>query len=402
VPKIVDWVVTPSTKQTKIDLPADCQEKVKEICEKGGALEVKIEAKCFNPCTPVHDSNCPNQCKVIKIDPVTIDVDCTQVDVSVVCLTYSVTVCVYIYEADSDCVLECEGSDHREPICKFEKCIPLWDKVALCLPEPLGKENIFVRVIDVEASCAGVFVGETLDLELFICKEVMVECLTKLEVCARFAQPRGPIDLPQVEKKRCLPLVRQPKSCGLFPIERCECQALVCSQNTNQLVSLEECPGSTGPSQEYGDLFINADICPVDNPAGSFLMVKFDDLTGDSEIGNYYPGDQSFCLKADGDHIGMPVCKRLATDATQLVVTINGKGLYRSKANGWRKESANFIIKFTGTPEGSSGVYSVEVDNGVDCIFYAENVPVNSSTGKFFVDSCAALSTLPTTTTTIP
>jgi hypothetical protein len=386
--KVYDWVVYPTHETTNVKLPDDCREKVERLCREGVPCSVEVTGYSADPFyTPIErGGHCEApSCKIVKIERTVIQVACQPVDVAIVCLTYSVKLKIVIKKDRSlDCATD-------EVVCCFDTCVPLWDRVVLCLPEPLGVQNVSTRVLEVDVECGGVFLGGCLDLSIFVCKEVCVEAPVKLEVNGRFCQPRGPIPVPEVTKTRCLPLVRFPGQCNpIFPIERACGSAIACAVNENVIVHVDS-NGSTSTGQEIkGTLSLRVDISPEGNPNTSLVTAQFEDT---SVAPSEKRASQTFCLEAAFDEVGSPQCNVVIdhtgapTPCREIFVT--GRGRFTQPASNL-KTIVSFELRLQSVPGSNTGAYLLDIysDDGRLSLEF-DAVPVTKADGRLSIAICS-------------
>lgn len=82
---------------------------------------------------------------------------------------------------------------NTEEICRIPFTVTVYDKVVLCLPEPLDKKNIFSNVVDIQCNVTPVICNDTLEVSVSLCTSVQVEAGVTLEILGEFCQPRPPI-----------------------------------------------------------------------------------------------------------------------------------------------------------------------------------------------------------------
>ena len=114
--------------------------------------------------------------KTVIINDNPVEVGCTQV-------LKTVTLNVSVFNATT-------GSP--DPITTFTDSFQILERVGLCFPEPFTTDNITLNVISAEAiALSDVPVNGNFIFDVGICQEIQVETEVKLEVLARFCEPRG-------------------------------------------------------------------------------------------------------------------------------------------------------------------------------------------------------------------
>lgn len=90
-----------------------------------------------------------------------------------------------------------DGDRPECPICCIEAPVTfMLRRVVVCLPEPLGRENISCEVLCCEVLGGISCDGNELDIELILSIGLIVETEVILEVVGKFCQPRLPITPP--------------------------------------------------------------------------------------------------------------------------------------------------------------------------------------------------------------
>ncbi|MEW9672491.1 hypothetical protein [Ammoniphilus sp. 3BR4] len=201
VQKVYDWVYLTNRYQNKIQLSEACR----PIIEERLALGHRLTARCstnpdnFLPVFPLLPKPQPTPTPIVcpgarcdfDVDAATV-VRCTAPDGSIVTLNaipFLFTVCVRV-----DLIDENAGN---EVICSENVFVQFDEEVALCWQRGL---NIQCRILDVLCNAsfrqmgAGAFMEPGIFLTVNVCKEIQVEAEVKLEVLARFCQPRGPVE----------------------------------------------------------------------------------------------------------------------------------------------------------------------------------------------------------------
>jgi hypothetical protein len=301
---------------------------VEEALERGDALRVECNAPMVPGAFPIPPKPQPEpvpgqpSCRVvgpIKRQCIPSPVTGQPIEVGLVRILFIVPVTVII-------INETVGVE----LCRFTVPVRFSDDVVLCLPKPLNETNVLCRIIDIECNATGLIFDGEVEIEVNICKEVQVEAEVKLEVLAKFCQPRGPFEIPP-QQFSCPPRVDFPPQCDFFPIPNCDCQGSVHATNPGVTVQLD--PTVTA----VGTVCINSDICPNCNPSASSLRLEFKDTT---------PPNNSFVFNAT--EINAPTC--IGTPPTTLIVT--GRG---TRNDG---EILNFSLTLN-----AAGTYSIVLTN---------------------------------------
>ncbi|WP_134704981.1 SBBP repeat-containing protein [Ammoniphilus sp. YIM 78166] len=199
VQKVFDWVYLTNRYQNKIQLSEACR----PIIEERLALGHRLSARCitnpdaFLPVFPLLPKpqptltpiGCPGARCDFELDAAA-PVRCTVPDGTIVTLQaipFLFTVCIRIDLVDTN------AGD--EVICSEDVFVQFREEVALCWERGL---NIQCRILDVICNASfrqlGAFAEPGIFLTVHVCKEIQVEAEVKLELPARFCQPRRPVE----------------------------------------------------------------------------------------------------------------------------------------------------------------------------------------------------------------
>ncbi|MBA4494339.1 hypothetical protein ACFO25_05360 [Paenactinomyces guangxiensis] len=347
VQKVYDWVIFANVERNKAPIPAECLEAVEAALQNGDALRVDVSCPAGTGTFPLLPKPQPEpvpgqpSCRVVQpIRRITIPspVTGTPVEVAIVRILFLVPVTISIFN---------ETAPTPTQICPpFVVPVRFSDDVVLCLPQPLNEENILCRITEVNCSATGLIFDGEVEIEVSICKEVQVEAEVKLEVLAKFCQPRGPITLPEQPPFVCPPRVDFPPQCDFFPVQNCDCQGSVHATNENLAVII----GTGAIPTDTGTARIDAEICPNCSLAGSTLTFQFTD-TPSAPPYVEAPGDQSFTFTAT--QFNQPTC--LLPAVGNLVLTVTGQGIV-TFPNG-TQQPTTFSLTLVETPLGLSDTY---------------------------------------------
>ncbi|WLR46542.1 hypothetical protein LC065_13290 [Halobacillus litoralis] len=336
VQKVYDWVVDAVSRDDRITVPEECQAAIDLAVEEGRIpLDVTCEAPEVPPLFPLipkpqpdpsGDAFCVISANIER--PKTVYVDGVPVEVAVIKAVFRVLPTVTVRDSNGDI------------ICEFMPAITQSKKIAVCLPEPLTRDNILCRITQI--TCDENFLedapGGELDLQLdvTICFEIQVEAEVKLEIWAKFCHPREN-DIRVKDRVVC-PEFRFPEQCpDLFPRQNCDCQAWAMTMQDNQMVTLTGTAGSVSPMPNMTTL--HANICNNCTLAGSTLRYTFKDLqdTGANDV------DYSFTFKAKS--FDQPECDD--TDPTAPVMTITGQGWLKfdDETNNLLNRRVNYTLE---------------------------------------------------------
>lgn len=312
VHKVYDWVVAANQYRNKVPLPDDCRPLVDAAIRAGQNITTQCVEPIVPPPFPLVPRPQPTQdldfsCTVLNIRRENIIVNGNIVRVGIVRFLFSATLLVRVF---ADGTL----------LCEFPATIQFDEEIVLCLPEPLDESNIICRITAVECIPSGnVLLGGMVELNVLICKEIQVEAEVKLEVLAKFCQPR-PNDIPVPSPTPsfvCPPITFPPQCPDIFPRRNCDCQGTANALLTNSTVFFDGV-AETGTEQ------LLADICPTCNQGGSTFSYTFIDTvptTPTPTPTDEVLGDFSFVFTPVS--IGTPVCSAVG-GGLQLVVTATG------------------------------------------------------------------------------
>ncbi|WP_054949688.1 BMQ_0737 family morphogenetic spore coat protein [Numidum massiliense] len=368
VPKVYDWVLDVSQATNKFPVPDDCLAAVEEAIANGQAIDVTCTSPAVPPVFPISCASTPPtpgqpNCRVIRITRTTITVNGTQVPVAVVRLSFTFTVTVEIF---ADGVSICAP---------FPVNISVPTQVVLCLPEPLDENNIICRITQITCDSTGEIFDGLVELEVTVCAEIQVEAEVKLAVLAKFCQPRPPIPVP-TPAVPC-PTIDFPPQCPeLFPRPNCECQGEVVATSVGVGVTLNL---GAGAVTEFGDLIINANICPACTLSRSALTLQFNQITTPP----YTPPpteNNSFTFTATSFNEPAPC-------VDNLELTVTGMGLV-SFSNGTQQQVA-FTLVLVQTPLGLPDTYAITLVNTITGVTLFASGSVTVPAGQLVVRHCA-------------
>lgn len=312
VQKVYDWVVAANRDRNKVPIPDDCRPLVDAAIRAGQNITIQCVEPIVPPTFPLIPKPQPTQpldfsCTIIGIRRENIIVNGNIVPVGIVRFLFSATLLIRVFA-------------NGTLLCEFPATIQFDDEIVLCLPEPLDESNILCRITAVECNPIGtVLLGGMVELDVIICKEIQVEAEVKLEVLAKFCQPRPIIPVPTPTPSFICPPITFPPQCpDLFPRRNCDCQGTANALLTNSTVFFDGV-AETGTEQ------LLADICPSCDPGASTFSYTFVDTvpttptpTPTDEI----LGDFSFVFTPV--QISSPTCTALPGGGLGLVVTATG------------------------------------------------------------------------------
>ncbi|MFS0559057.1 choice-of-anchor A family protein [Brevibacillus sp. 179-C9.3 HS] len=207
IPKIYDWAVDMNRHREKVEVPERCRAALDAAIQAGHSLRIS----CLEPIIiPNHTPWLSVRCELTRIQrPVFVNVNGNQVEAGVAHFIFSVTVILLVFDETANRLL-----------CRFPVTTQLENEFVLCLPEPLGTDNIHCRITAVECRpTMNPLLGGRIEIELFICEEVQVETNVILEVEGVFCHPRGPLPVPNIEQTFSCPIDIPPSQCAsIFPV----------------------------------------------------------------------------------------------------------------------------------------------------------------------------------------
>jgi hypothetical protein len=391
VQKVYDWIVATNRDRNKVAIPDTCRAAVDAALAAGNALRIECIEPDVPPTFPLIPKPQPTpapgsgfRCDVISIRrPVTVNVNGRLVEAAVVRVLFTVTLTIVVID-------ETTGVE----LCRFPVIVRFDDEFVLCVPEPLGRENILCRITAIDCTpTMNVLLGDMIELEVTICKEIQVEAEVKLEVLAKFCQPRPIIPIPPERNFQCPPFNFPPQCPDLFPVANCDCQATANVLAMSTPVTFGPAPTAT----DVGTQQLIADICPNCDPGASTFSYTFFDTTPlptttpappvttatpEPEI----PGDESFTIRPVT--ISSPTCDFLPGGNT---VVITGTAIRTFTATG-TQDTVFYtltITEFAGTPIAGDGTFSLVLTDAVGTtIFNSGVVTVTGTNGQVNVRDC--------------
>ncbi|MEW9669501.1 nitrous oxide reductase family maturation protein NosD [Ammoniphilus sp. 3BR4] len=222
VQKVFDWVYLTNRYQNKIQFSEACR----PIIEERLALGHRLVAQCstnpdqFLPVFPLLPKPQPTPTPIVcpgarcdfDVEAAT-EVRCIAPDgtnVMLQAIPFLFTVCVRVDLHDVNA--------GNEIICSENVFVQFDEEVALCWQRGL---NIQCRILDVLCNAsfrqagAGAFMEPGIFLTVNVCKEIQVEAEVKLELFARFCQPRRAVDCQFAPVEASCP----PLPSNLFPVQ---------------------------------------------------------------------------------------------------------------------------------------------------------------------------------------
>ncbi|WP_134704978.1 HYR domain-containing protein [Ammoniphilus sp. YIM 78166] len=225
VQKVFDWVYLTNRYRNKIQLPEACSPIIEERLAQGHRLTARCTTNpdhvlpIFPLLPQLQPAPTPFICPGARCDfgpDTATPVRCIAQDgttVNLQAIPFLFTVCVRVDLIDINA---------NDVICTDNVFVQFDEEVALCWERGL---NIQCRTLDVICNASfrqlGAFAEPGIFLTVNICKEIQVVAEVKLELPARFCQPRGPVECtatPFIDDCPPLPSNLFPPQCpSLFP-----------------------------------------------------------------------------------------------------------------------------------------------------------------------------------------
>ncbi|KHE72231.1 hypothetical protein [Halobacillus sp. BBL2006] len=199
--KVYDWITDVNQYTNKTPIPEPCATDVANAIEAG----VNIGFRCTPPTVPGPDATC----EVVEF---------TNGAPGMIRVLWTVFVTVTAVNEDTD---------PDTPICSFVVPVQFDDVYMVCIPAPFDENNVFCRITAVRCSVLNtVFLGNQVQVSVTVCKDIQIEEEVKLEVLAKFCQPRPNDILPTPPTPEECPGFEFPPQCpNIFPRPNCDCQA---------------------------------------------------------------------------------------------------------------------------------------------------------------------------------
>ncbi|MCG5253436.1 hypothetical protein [Brevibacillus agri] len=198
LPKLYDWVFVTSYCRARLPVPAPLRSSLHDRLRAGLPLSVQ----CL---PPDHPCSClPVSCRLLPPVRQAVHMAGSQrVPIAIARFIVEATLSVLFF-VDGDLLFELPA-----PLC-------LEEEVALSLPQPLDHENITCRLAAAECRPNPALLQQTgaVELDVFLCLEILVEAPVVLEVIGRMCAPR-PASIPVPPRKLaldCTPF-RLPPNC---------------------------------------------------------------------------------------------------------------------------------------------------------------------------------------------
>lgn len=274
VKKVYDWTIVSANTEQLFTVPPDCLERIRNI--------TNLRIKCCPPTDLLPPSDPAQICSIKRNIP---GLPSSAALVTIRC--HNIFKLLFFDGNNPDC----PGSS----LCCVQGSIPIVVKdVVLCLPEPLNGNHVTCGVISCDG--CGVLIGDEVEIDLTVCMDIQVELDVKLEVVAKFCQPRLPITPPVTT---CPIEVPFPPQCDFFPKQNCDCNAQVIRNGTPDVPATFI--GSLTPT--LGTASLETTICPFCTLQESSLTFSYTE-----DIPYMSPTNESFTLTADPGSFQQPSC----------------------------------------------------------------------------------------------
>lgn len=255
--KVYDWVVDTNRYTNKIPVGAACLPLVNAAIAAGQRLDIDCD---------IIDTDCVVDPNVEYNVPVNLPGGGTTT-LTLVNITWIATFEITITNTVTG------------DTCTFTDTVYFNDDYYLCLPEPLTADNVICRIT--AADCRvnpSRILGNMINVTVTICKDVQVEHEVKLEVEAKFCQPRDIIPVDQNGVFPCPPF-DFPEQCPVvFPRENCCGTAVFNVQETITATTTPSSPGNEGLFRLIGEICRNC----ANNRLNTNVFAEWDDSTDNS------------------------------------------------------------------------------------------------------------------------
>ncbi|MCE5285935.1 MAG: hypothetical protein LLG02_08840 [Pelosinus sp.] len=172
VNKVYDWVIITTDQVKEIPIPAESLTLIQAALDLGHQLLI---TGTINLPGDVTTSIVSVIRKTVIIDGKPVNVGCAQI-------LKAVTLNVSVFDATVISIV---------PITTFTSTFQVLERAGLCFPVPFTTNNITLKVTSANAlSLSDVPVNGNFIFEIGICQDLQVETEVKLEVLAKFCEPR--------------------------------------------------------------------------------------------------------------------------------------------------------------------------------------------------------------------
>lgn len=370
VQKVYDWVVDTNRDTNKVPLPGDpndpdsCAGRVLAALNAGDDIRIECIAPDVPGPFPIIPKPQPNQvpsasCEVVEVE------NGEPGEAGRVRIIWTVILVVQVFNDTTSDLL-----------CEFEVPVQFDDDYAVCIPAPLDESNVLCRITRVICKPTNrVLLGNMIELSVTVCKEIQVEAEVKLEVLAKFCQPRpNDIPIPTPPEEECPTFEFPPQCPDIFPRQNCDCQAAAESLVQNQTINFN---GAT----EVGDVSLIAQICNNCTLSQSSWLFTFTDTNG------YLYNDQSFTAT--------PLTFNVACDDSgapdSLTMTVTGIATMTFTSTG-QTQNVNYTLTLNEMPGLNDQYQLILSDSLGNTIFNSNTVVVPD--GDLLVRDCETFNEL--------
>ncbi|WP_243292928.1 hypothetical protein [Bacillus sp. FJAT-47783] len=352
VPKVYDWVFDTNSDTNKVPLPGDptdpesCAGKVRAALEAGN--DIRIEC-----------SESSSECDVVEV------VNGAPGEAGTVRIIWTAFLIVQVFNQTTG-----------ELLCEFDVPVQFDDVYAVCIPAPLDESNVRCEITRVICRATNrVLLGNMVELTVIVCKEIQIENEVKLEVLAKFCQPRpNDIPPPTPPEEECPTFEFPPQCPDIFPRQNCDCQAAADSIVQNQTVLFNG-------DAEIGDVSLTAQICNNCVLSQSSWTFAFTDTNG------YLYNDQSFT--ATPLSFNVTCVDDLAPDT--VIMTVTGIATMTFTSTG-QSQNVNYTLTLSELP-GMNDEYQLILSDSLGNPIFNSN-PVVVPDADLIVRDCETFNEL--------
>ncbi|NLJ40990.1 MAG: hypothetical protein GX352_05190 [Clostridiales bacterium] len=171
VNKVYDWIVLATERVEEIPIPVEDLEIIQGALDLGHTLTV---TGTINLPDDIITEIVSVIRKVLIIDGKPIEIGCAQI-------LKTVTLNISVFD----------DTNGVAPIVEFLSTFQILERAGVCFPEPFTTDNIVLNVTSADAvALSPVPINDNFLFEVGICQELQVETEVKLEVLAKFCEPR--------------------------------------------------------------------------------------------------------------------------------------------------------------------------------------------------------------------
>jgi hypothetical protein len=172
VQKIYDWVLINADEVKTIPIPEEELEAINEALDEGAQLQV---TGTITLPAGVVTSIVSIVRRFVVIDGVEVEVGCAQI-------LKNVTIDITVTDVSNATPVE---------VATFTATTQLIERAGICFPQPFTADNVTIHVRSASAlPLSDVPIDGNFLFEVYVCQDLQVETQVKLEVLARFCEPR--------------------------------------------------------------------------------------------------------------------------------------------------------------------------------------------------------------------